>query len=63
MTSNTVHGATPKQMSYIAMLLQRKEGRDTISAGISAKYGLSQREAKGNMTKAEASALIDQLKS
>lgn len=56
------NSATPKQLSYIATLLKRKHGRDTINAGISAQYGLSQREAKGGMTKAEASALIDQLK-
>ncbi len=59
----TDSNATAKQMSYIASLLQRKHGRDTINAGIRAEYGLSQREAKGGMTKAEASELIDQLKS
>jgi hypothetical protein len=58
MTTN----ATPKQMSYIASLLQRKHGRDTINAAIRGEYGLSQREAKGGMTKAEASALIERLK-
>jgi len=54
--------ATPKQVSYIATLLKQKHGRDTINAAIRGEYGLSQREAKGGMTKAEASALIDQLK-
>lgn len=55
--------ATPRQMDYIASLLRAKHGRSRINAGIRAQYGLSQREARGQMTKAEASALIDQLKS
>jgi len=62
MTHTTVHSATPKQMSYIGSLLRRKHGHSTINAGIRKEYGLTQREAKGGMTKPEASALIDQLR-
>jgi hypothetical protein len=57
--------ASDKQISYIQSLIQRKHGVSAthgIPAALRSKYGLSQREAKWGMTKAEASELIDALR-
>jgi hypothetical protein len=56
------HPATPKQTSYIESLLQRRYGSHYITAQVRRDHGLSQRAAKGGMTKAEASSLIDALR-
>ena len=56
------HPATPKQTSYIEALLQRHYGSPWITSQVRRDHGLSQRAAKGGMTKAEASALIDALR-
>lgn len=55
--------ATSKQQSYIVSLYNQARGTAHGYLSQCDQLGLNQRQKKGGMTKAEASAMIDQLKS
>jgi hypothetical protein len=63
MTSND--SATPKQLSYLLALINRLEGSSAsfLSQTKWGKANLRMRERSGQISKARASALIDQVKS
>lgn len=54
--------ATEKQIGFIISLYNRVHGTSHAYLYQCTALGLTQREKKGGMTKAEASAIIDQLK-